>query len=109
KVARLWEEEIGDPRESADAWRRVLRMKAADPEATAGLERAKTGNLKKAPPVYERPASERPASVQVPSAPPAAPPVAGEGPGEVTADGLPDSREDASYGASGGAPASTDG
>ncbi len=54
KVARLWEEEIGDAREAADAWRRVLRMKAADPEATTGLERAKAGNLKKAPPVYER-------------------------------------------------------
>lgn len=50
KVARLWEEEIGDAREAADAWRRVLRMKAADPEATTGLERAKTGKLKKAPP-----------------------------------------------------------
>lgn len=41
KVARLWEEELDDPREAADAWRRVLRMKSADPEATAGLERAK--------------------------------------------------------------------
>ncbi|AKT41040.1 hypothetical protein [Chondromyces crocatus] len=49
KVARLWEEEIGDARESADAWRRVLRMKAGDPEATAGLDRAKTGKLKRAP------------------------------------------------------------
>ncbi|MBK9258316.1 MAG: hypothetical protein IPM54_00590 [Polyangiaceae bacterium] len=50
KVARLWEEEIGDAREAADAWRRVLRMKAGDQEATTGLERAKTGKLKKAPP-----------------------------------------------------------
>lgn len=45
RVARLWEEELGDARESADAWRRVLRMKANDAEATAGLERAKSGKL----------------------------------------------------------------
>ena len=50
KVARLWEEELADARESADAWRRVLRMKAGDPEATSGLDRAKTGKLKRAPP-----------------------------------------------------------
>ncbi len=50
KVARLWEEEVGDAREAADAWRRVLRMKAGDQEATTGLDRAKTGKLKKAPP-----------------------------------------------------------
>ncbi|WP_437804950.1 hypothetical protein [Sorangium sp. So ce1078] len=50
KVARLWEEELGEAREAADAWRRVLRMKAGDPEATAGLERAKTGKLKRTPP-----------------------------------------------------------
>ncbi|HEY8943015.1 MAG TPA: hypothetical protein VIM73_02085, partial [Polyangiaceae bacterium] len=40
KVARLWEDELDDARESADAWRRVLRMKPGDPEATEGLERA---------------------------------------------------------------------
>ncbi|WP_437283126.1 hypothetical protein WME90_21875 [Sorangium sp. So ce375] len=50
KVARLWEEELGEAREAADAWRRVLRMKAGDPDATAGLERAKTGKLKRTPP-----------------------------------------------------------
>ncbi|AUX33401.1 MULTISPECIES: hypothetical protein [Sorangium] len=50
KVARLWEDELGDGREAADAWRRVLRMKAGDPEATAGLERAKAGKLKRTPP-----------------------------------------------------------
>ena len=50
KVARIWEEDLGDAREAADAWRRVLRMKAADPEATAGLERAKAGKLKRPPP-----------------------------------------------------------
>jgi Tfp pilus assembly protein PilF len=51
RVARLWEENIGDAREATDAWRRVLRMKAGDPEATQGLERAKAGNLKRPPPV----------------------------------------------------------
>ncbi|WP_438030915.1 pentapeptide repeat-containing protein [Sorangium sp. So ce233] len=50
KVARIWEEELGEAREAADAWRRVLRMKAGDPDATAGLERAKAGNLKRTPP-----------------------------------------------------------
>jgi hypothetical protein len=47
KVARLWEERLDDPREAADAWRRVLRMKQGDPEATEGLERAKAGMLKR--------------------------------------------------------------
>ena len=47
KVARLWEEKLDDPREAADAWRRVLRMKSGDPEATEGLERAKANMLKK--------------------------------------------------------------
>ncbi len=68
KVARLWEEKLDDPREAADAWRRVLRMKQADPEATEGLERAKTGMLKRskeeaakeegAPPQEEVPPAE---------------------------------------------------
>ena len=48
KVARIWEEQLADGREAADAWRRVLRMKAGDPEAQGGLERAKTQKLKKA-------------------------------------------------------------
>ena len=46
-VARLWEERLSDAREAADAWRRVLRMKAGDPEATAGLDRAKSNMLKR--------------------------------------------------------------
>jgi tetratricopeptide (TPR) repeat protein len=50
KVARMWEEQLQDPREAADAWRRVLRMKQGDTEATAGLERAKTNMLKKPDP-----------------------------------------------------------
>src|SRR5262249_35833312 len=59
-VARIWEEELGDAREAADAWRRVLRMKAGDPEATAGLERAKTGKLKRGPPPPTGPGSAPP-------------------------------------------------
>ncbi|MBX3232423.1 MAG: hypothetical protein KIT84_22625 [Labilithrix sp.] len=47
KVARIWEEQLADAREAADAWRRVLRMRAGDAEATQGLERAKTNQLKK--------------------------------------------------------------
>ena len=46
-VARLWQEKLGDPREAADAWRRVLRMKAGDAEAVAGLEHAKSNMLKR--------------------------------------------------------------
>ena len=46
KVARLWEERLADAREAADAWRRVLRLKPGDPEATEGLDRAKSNMLK---------------------------------------------------------------
>jgi tetratricopeptide (TPR) repeat protein len=70
KVAQLWERELGDPREAADAWRRVLRMKPGDPEATAGLEGAKANMLRRpsalmesdeatAAPVTHEPAGER--------------------------------------------------
>ena len=48
KVARIWEEQLADAREAADAWRRVLRMKAGDTEATQGLERAKSGQPQEA-------------------------------------------------------------
>jgi hypothetical protein len=60
KVARLWEERLKDPREAADAWRRVLRMKAGDADAQAGLERAKTAML-----------SQREAEEAAPPLPPA--------------------------------------
>jgi tetratricopeptide (TPR) repeat protein len=66
KVARMWEEQLQDPREAADAWRRVLRMKAGDPEATAGLERAKSNMLKKPDP------SAGPEQYAPPRPPPAA-------------------------------------
>lgn len=73
RVARLWEENIGDAREATDAWRRVLRMKAGDPEATQGLERAKAGNLKRPPPV---PVTAHSAPIIHPPAPPTRAPVA---------------------------------
>jgi hypothetical protein len=56
KVAILWEEQLGDARESADAWRRVLRMKPGDADAQAGLERAKTNMLRKPDPATALPA-----------------------------------------------------
>ncbi len=70
KVARMWEEQLADPREAADAWRRVLRMKPADPEATAGLERAKTNMLKKPDPGSEHEAYAPPKLQSVPQVPP---------------------------------------
>jgi hypothetical protein len=70
KVARMWEEQLEDPREAADAWRRVLRMKAGDVEATAGLERAKSTMLKKPDPdasdAYSPPKLGPPASMMPP-------------------------------------------
>ncbi len=69
KVARMWEEQLQDPREAADAWRRVLRMKPGDPEATAGLDRAKSNMLKKPDPN----ATDAYAPPKLQSVPPAAP------------------------------------
>jgi len=73
KVARMWEEQLADPREAADAWRRVLRMKQGDPEATAGLERAKSNMLKKPEPGAEREAYAPPRLQQTPPPPPPQP------------------------------------
>ncbi len=80
KVARMWEEQLADPREAADAWRRVLRMKPGDAEATSGLDRAKSNMLKKPDPdapadqyAPPRVSSPPPAGTPV-SAPPAPPP-----------------------------------
>ncbi|HEX9619875.1 MAG TPA: hypothetical protein VF989_07060 [Polyangiaceae bacterium] len=65
KVARLWEEKLDDPREAADAWRRVLRMKQGDPEATEGLERSKANMLKRPKPVEPEPEpTERPSEAK---------------------------------------------
>ncbi|MEO7032834.1 MAG: hypothetical protein ABI548_03300 [Polyangiaceae bacterium] len=72
KVARLWEEKLTDPREAADAWRRVLRMKAGDPEAAEGLDRAKANMLKRLP--SEPPAeAPKPAAQSGKATPPAKP------------------------------------
>jgi cellulose synthase operon protein C len=75
KVARMWEEQLQDPRETADAWRRVLRMLNGDAEAAEGLERAKSNMLKKPDPnadpdAYAPPKMTIPPSQPRPSAPP---------------------------------------
>jgi hypothetical protein len=75
KVARVWEEELHDSREAADAWRRVLRMKAGDPEASEGLERAKALMLKKA-----REESAKPSPSEVQASPEPLPPPAKSSP-----------------------------
>lgn len=41
RVALLWRDKLKDARETADAWRRVLRMKPGDAEAKEGLTLAK--------------------------------------------------------------------
>ena len=73
KVARLWEEKLMDAREAADAWRRVLRMKAGDPEATQGLDRAKSNMLKRSssdvPPLPPDSAADADSSVAEDSSP----------------------------------------
>jgi tetratricopeptide (TPR) repeat protein len=69
KVARLWEEQLTDPRESADAWRRVLRMKQGDPEATEGLERAKVAMLNRPKVSTSPPEEDAPPPPKKPAAP----------------------------------------
>jgi Tfp pilus assembly protein PilF len=75
KVAQMWEEQLADPREAADAWRRVLRMKQGDPEATSGLERAKSNMLRR-PEAEEKPEpeAERPIATAPPPLPNSPPP-----------------------------------
>jgi hypothetical protein len=107
KVARLWEEKLDDPREAADAWRRVLRMKSGDPEATEGLERAKQAMLKRpkedsdakaaakpVEPKAEEARAEEPkpaeAKAEDPSAAAAAPPLVDEAPAKPKAAPLDD-------------------
>ena len=90
KVARIWEEQIGDARETADAWRRVLRMKAGDKEAQAGLDRAKSGKLKMPPPVRGKsspPTSDSLASKPPASKPPPPPPRHSKPPSSAPAEG----------------------
>lgn len=40
-VAQLWSNELDNPREAAEAWRRVLRLCPDDTEAKAGFEKAR--------------------------------------------------------------------
>ena len=75
KVARMWDDQLADPREAADAWRRVLRLKAGDAEAIAGLERAKANMLRKPEPASgsepeAAPVTELESTVEVPPPPP---------------------------------------
>jgi hypothetical protein len=58
QVAELWDGDLDDPREAADAWRRVLRMNPGDPTATAGLERAKANMLRRPSPSTPPPDNE---------------------------------------------------
>jgi tetratricopeptide (TPR) repeat protein len=71
KVARMWEEQLTDAREAADAWRRVLRMKPGDLEAQQGLERAKGNMLKRPDPgASDAYAPPKLVSASMPAAPP---------------------------------------
>ncbi|MEI9939989.1 MAG: hypothetical protein WDO69_22435 [Pseudomonadota bacterium] len=67
-VARLWQEKLDDPREAADAWRRVLRMKAGDAEAVAGLEHAKSNMLRRSSEMPSEPQDAEPAVPATPAA-----------------------------------------
>lgn len=73
QIAHIWEEKLGEPREAADAWRRVLRLKPADPEATEGLDRAKRNKLKFDPAAVPAPRLSQSPPPARPSAPPPAP------------------------------------
>jgi len=74
RVARMWEEQLADPREAADAWRRVLRLKHGDADATAGLERAKSNMLKKPEPGSEPQLPVPAPKLRAPAPPPEQPP-----------------------------------
>src|SRR5690606_1488580 len=88
KVARLWEDQLHDAREAADAWRRVLRMKSGDAEAQESLERAKAAMLR----TPAEPSGSRPEH--------AAPPPS-EASSEDEADGASASDEEAAAAATG--------
>jgi tetratricopeptide (TPR) repeat protein len=101
RVARMWEEELSDAREAADAWRRVLRMKQGDAEATVGLERAKANMLRRPEGGAEVAPARSPS--RAPSAPPPAqrasssppPPVQAEIPTPVPGAAPPEEEQDA--------------
>jgi hypothetical protein len=73
QIAHIWEEKLGEPREAADAWRRVLRLKPGDAEATEGLDRAKRNKLKFDPAAVPAPRISQNPPAARPSAPPPAP------------------------------------
>jgi tetratricopeptide (TPR) repeat protein len=117
KVARLWEEQLKDPREAADAWRRVLRMKPGDADAQAGLERAKADMLNKRkaeaaarpsiPDDDPAPAESAPAGGGEEAVPPAKAsethdPSSGGAAGEAPEDHLASQEEDSASAADGG-------
>jgi len=66
KVGRIWQDVLHEPRETADAWRRVLRLNSSDTEAKEGLEKAKLGMRKVT--VAELHKSEEETRVQVDAA-----------------------------------------
>jgi tetratricopeptide (TPR) repeat protein len=74
RVALIWRDKLKDARETADAWRRVLRMKPGDTEAKEGLLLAK-----RAMPYRRSPATTGPRRRS--SSPSAAPGAMGSQPG----------------------------
>lgn len=80
-VAKLWQNKLNDPRETADAWRRVLRFNAADEEAKQGLAKAKAEMLQ------ARPAESSVMPPPVVEAPP--PPIVGVSPVSLGIDDVP--------------------
>ncbi len=62
RVAHTWEDQLNDPREAADAWRRVLRLAPGDDEAKEGLARAKEEMLRAKAAKAEEPEKEPPAT-----------------------------------------------
>jgi len=75
RVALIWRDKLKDARETADAWRRVLRMKPGDNEAKEGIALAK-----RAMPFRRTPAPAQ-GGRRRPSSPAAAPGTGSERPG----------------------------
>lgn len=69
RVALLWRDKLKDARETADAWRRVLRMKPGDAEAREGLTLAKRAMPFRRAPAPEGGRRRANAPGSVPSAP----------------------------------------
>lgn len=70
RVALIWRDKLKDARETADAWRRVLRMKPGDNEAKEGLMLAKRAMPYRRSPATGGPRRRAtPAASEAPSAP----------------------------------------